>query len=91
LQPFSNQVDSDRSGTTSFGLRDLSGAVRRRAEVVLIGFQDQGNLGMGYLAAVLQRHGVAVEMMEIRENPEVIVGRLLGSVPDQHLDSMEKS
>jgi cobaltochelatase CobN len=41
---------------------DASGPRRRvrkpaPARVALIGYQDQGNLGMGYLAAVLQRHG----------------------------------
>jgi anaerobic magnesium-protoporphyrin IX monomethyl ester cyclase len=51
------------------------------AEVVLIGFQDQGNLGLGYLAAVLRRHGCTVEMIEVRDSPEAIAARLLECRP----------
>jgi radical SAM superfamily enzyme YgiQ (UPF0313 family) len=32
--------------------------------VVLIGFQRQGNLGLGYLAATLRGHGYAVEVLD---------------------------
>ena len=38
-------------------------------DVALIGYQDQGNLGMGYLAAVLREHGRTVEMIDIRDGP----------------------
>lgn len=48
---------------------------------MLIGFQDQGNLGMGYLSAALRRHGCAVEMLEVRERPEAIAARLLECHP----------
>ncbi len=48
---------------------------------MLIGYQDQGNLGMGYLAAVLQQQGRRVEMLEIRDGPEAIVERLAGREP----------
>ncbi|MGA2292819.1 B12-binding domain-containing radical SAM protein [Bradyrhizobium sp.] len=51
------------------------------AEVALVGFQDQGNLGLGYLAAVLRRHGCAIEMIEVRDNPEAIAARLLQQQP----------
>jgi anaerobic magnesium-protoporphyrin IX monomethyl ester cyclase len=50
-------------------------------DVVLIGYQDQGNLGMGYLAAVLRRHGRTVEMIDVREAPERIAERLIASPP----------
>lgn len=50
-------------------------------EVVLIGYQDQGNLGMGYLAAVLQQQGRQVDMIDIRDSAESIVGRLLSWQP----------
>ena len=52
-----------------------------RPDAVLIGHQDQGNLGMGYLAAVLRRHGRTVEMIEIRDGPEQIGKRLFAAPP----------
>jgi anaerobic magnesium-protoporphyrin IX monomethyl ester cyclase len=51
------------------------------ADVVLLGYQDQGNLGMGYLSAVLQRHGRAVDMIDIRDGPESIAARLIPQQP----------
>lgn len=50
-------------------------------DVVLIGYQDQGNLGMGYLAAVLQQHGRTVEMIDVRDGAERIAERLLDRQP----------
>jgi len=50
-------------------------------DVALIGYQDQGNLGMGYLAAVLQEHGRTVEMIDIRDGPEQIATRLMSRQP----------
>jgi radical SAM superfamily enzyme YgiQ (UPF0313 family) len=47
----------------------------------LIGYQDQGNLGMGYLAAVLQEHGRSVEMIDVRDGGERIAERLRGRQP----------
>jgi radical SAM superfamily enzyme YgiQ (UPF0313 family) len=47
----------------------------------LIGYQDQGNLGMGYLAAVLQEHGRRVELIDIRDGEEQIAERLLRNDP----------
>jgi anaerobic magnesium-protoporphyrin IX monomethyl ester cyclase len=44
--------------------------------VSLIGYQDQGNLGMGYLAAVLQQAGHTVDMIDIRDGAERIAARL---------------
>ncbi len=51
------------------------------ADVVLIGYQDQGNLGMGYLAAVLQRQGRTVEMVDVRDGPAKIAARLVDRQP----------
>jgi radical SAM superfamily enzyme YgiQ (UPF0313 family) len=51
------------------------------AEVALIGYQDQGNLGMGYLAAALQEQGCKVEMVDIRESAESILARLISRQP----------
>ncbi len=39
-------------------------------DVVLVGYQDQGNLGMGYLASCLQEHGYTVTLCEIRDGAE---------------------
>ena len=50
-------------------------------DVVLIGYQDQGNLGMGYLAAVLQQHGHAVELADVRDGPAAIAARLAAQPP----------
>jgi anaerobic magnesium-protoporphyrin IX monomethyl ester cyclase len=52
-----------------------------RVDVVLIGYQDQGNLGMGYLAAVLQQHGHTVEMVDVRDEPAQIAARLSDRQP----------
>ena len=40
---------------------------------MLIGFQNQGNLGLGYLAAVLRRSGYAVEVVDIEQDPREIL------------------
>ncbi|MET8212508.1 radical SAM protein [Streptomyces sp. NPDC005373] len=50
-------------------------------EVVLIGYQDQGNLGMGYLAAVLKEHGRTVELIDVRDGPQRIAARLAAAQP----------
>jgi len=50
-------------------------------DVVLIGYQDQGNLGMGYLAAALQEHGRTVEMVEVREGAARITARFAEAQP----------
>jgi len=51
------------------------------AEIALIGYQDQGNLGMGYLSAVLQRRGHSVLMIDVRDGPEKIAERLVAQQP----------
>jgi anaerobic magnesium-protoporphyrin IX monomethyl ester cyclase len=51
------------------------------ARIALIGYQDQGNLGMGYLAAVLQERGYAVELIEVRDGAEKIAARLMDREP----------
>ena len=40
---------------------------------MLVGFQNQGNLGLGYLAAVLRRAGYAVQVVDIEQDPAEIV------------------
>jgi len=49
--------------------------------VVLIGYQDQGNLGMGYLAATLLEHGRTVELIDVRDGPARIAARLRADPP----------
>lgn len=51
------------------------------ANVALIGYQDQGNLGMGYLAAVLQQRGHVVQMIDVRVGPDEIAERLAARPP----------
>ena len=41
--------------------------------VMLVGFQNQGNLGLGYLAAVVRRHGYTVHVVDIEQDPEEIL------------------
>jgi anaerobic magnesium-protoporphyrin IX monomethyl ester cyclase len=50
-------------------------------DVILIGYQDQGNLGMGYLAAMLRQHGRTVEMIEVREGARRIAARVAQAQP----------
>lgn len=62
-------------------MASFESTVARGADVALIGYQDQGNLGMGYLAAVLQERGRAVEMIDVRDGPERIAARLAARPP----------
>jgi radical SAM superfamily enzyme YgiQ (UPF0313 family) len=41
--------------------------------VMLVGFQNQGNLGLGYLAAVLRQYGYSVHVVDIEQEPETIL------------------
>src|SRR6185295_15835383 len=41
--------------------------------VMLVGLQHQGNLGLGYLAAVLRQYGYAVHVVDIEQEPEEIL------------------
>jgi anaerobic magnesium-protoporphyrin IX monomethyl ester cyclase len=41
--------------------------------VILIGFQNQGNLGLGYLAATLRRYGYSVKVFDFETDPEIIL------------------
>ncbi len=54
---------------------------RQRLDAVLVGFQDQGNLGMGYLAATLAQHGRSVEMLEVRDPDGDLVERIREADP----------
>jgi radical SAM superfamily enzyme YgiQ (UPF0313 family) len=65
------------AGAAPASAADTSAFVGERARVALIGFQDQGNLGMGYLSAVLREHGCLAQMIEVRDGSEAIAERLL--------------
>jgi radical SAM superfamily enzyme YgiQ (UPF0313 family) len=54
---------------------DFASAVQRdtRRPVLLIGFQHQGNLGLGYLASTLRQHGYQVATCDFEADQEVIV------------------
>ena len=41
--------------------------------VMLVGFQHQGNLGLGYLTSVLREGGYDVHVVDIEQDPEAIV------------------
>lgn len=45
--------------------------------VMLVGFQNQGNLGLGYLAAVLRQYGYSVHVVDIEQEPEKILKKAL--------------
>ena len=44
--------------------------------VVLIGFQNQGNLGIGYLASTLRQNGYDVEVIDFEIDKELILERV---------------
>ncbi len=57
-------------------VQDSSAAERERdtsRPVMLVGFQHQGNLGLGYLAAVLREHGYSVRVVDIEQSPAEIL------------------
>ncbi len=51
------------------------------ASVLLVGFQDQGNLGIGYLAATLMASGHDVEVADVTEGHAAIGRRALARRP----------
>jgi radical SAM superfamily enzyme YgiQ (UPF0313 family) len=57
----------------SHGLAEAARERDTSRPVVLVGFQEQGNLGLGYLAAVLRWHGYSVHVVDIERPPEEIL------------------
>lgn len=49
--------------------------------VVLIGFQKMGNLGLGYLSAVLRRAGFSVQVLDIEASPAEILAAVTEAKP----------
>ncbi|MDQ2936348.1 MAG: B12-binding domain-containing radical SAM protein [Acidobacteriota bacterium] len=60
LRIFQGPADAERERDTS-------------RPVMLIGFQNQGNLGLGYLTSVLRQYGYPVHVVDIEQEPEKIV------------------
>lgn len=54
---------------------------RRSKSAVLVGFQDQGNLGLGYLASVLQVNGFSCSIVDIGRGPDAILSEIRSSEP----------
>src|ERR1039457_408607 len=48
---------------------------------ILVGFQEQGNLGLGYVAAMLVRCGFAVRILDFRERRESILDTIRSTNP----------
>jgi radical SAM superfamily enzyme YgiQ (UPF0313 family) len=48
---------------------------------VLIGFQDQTNLGLGYLASTLTQRGFAAQIVDFRKGPECILDAVRAARP----------
>ncbi len=64
-----------QSAIASSGARDVS------RPVLLVGFQNQGNLGLGYLASVLRQYGYAVQVIDIEQDPQTILAIALETEP----------
>jgi anaerobic magnesium-protoporphyrin IX monomethyl ester cyclase len=64
-----NTAISGRPGTKPHMMSYVRGAGR----VVLVGFQEQENLGLGYLAATLRREGRKVTIVDFQEDHRAIL------------------
>jgi len=60
LRIFQGPTEADRARDTS-------------RPVMLIGFQNMGNLGLGYLSSVLRQYGYSVHVVDIEKEPEEIL------------------
>lgn len=65
----------DSSATATNRTRDTS------RPVILIGFQNQGNLGIGYLASVLRQAGYTVRVFDFETDPREVLNAALSSRP----------
>ena len=52
-----------------------------KVEIALIGYQDQGNLGLGYLAAVVERRGWTARLYDIRDDAASLARELQARKP----------
>jgi radical SAM superfamily enzyme YgiQ (UPF0313 family) len=51
------------------------------SQATLVGFHDQGNLGLGYLGAVLEQHGFKAELLDFRAGKDAIFESVRSSQP----------
>jgi radical SAM superfamily enzyme YgiQ (UPF0313 family) len=70
-------MDSGGAGAVASAPAETPVIVRGKPRVALIGFQDQGNLGLGYLSAVLRENGCSARMIEVRDGHDSIAAQLL--------------
>ncbi len=49
--------------------------------IILVGFQNQGNLGIGYLAATVRNHGYSVEVFDIETNRDTLLQAAISKSP----------
>ena len=49
--------------------------------IMLVGFQHQGNLGLGYLTSVLRQYGYSVHVVDIEQDAQVILKAALDLNP----------
>src|SRR5258707_967342 len=68
LRIFQNHTAVDRERNTS-------------RPIVLIGFQHQGNLGLGYLTSVLRQHGYKVHVLDVEADAEEILNSVITADP----------
>ena len=62
--------------------RDESGEARRRKrQIVLVGFQSMGNLGLGYLASCLREAGFTVQILNVDAPPRDLVQAIAAADP----------
>ncbi|HVF56788.1 MAG TPA: radical SAM protein [Pyrinomonadaceae bacterium] len=65
-----------RQPTTLPIFQGPTGAERERdtsRPIMLVGFQHQGNLGLGYLTSVLRQYGYTVHVLDVEQPPEEIL------------------
>src|SRR5437764_2746321 len=49
--------------------------------IMLVGFQHQGNLGLGYLTSVLRKYGYSVQVVDIEQSADEILATALELKP----------
>jgi anaerobic magnesium-protoporphyrin IX monomethyl ester cyclase len=73
----SSQAGSDGNAgdmeTAAVSAADVTSGGAPSRPILLIGFQRQGNLGLGYLAATLRREGYTVEVFDFERDPDDIL------------------
>lgn len=59
----------------------LANVQPRNRAVVLLGFQKMGNLGLGYLSAMLRQAGFPVHVLDIETKPEELIREIIAAGP----------